>query len=121
MKQPFWHASATHTPPVPQGVPSTRRLQVPVEMSGAQVWQAFAGLNVPMGYACPAMKQPFKQEPLLQTSEFLQPVPSLTAVHAAVETAGWQLWHEFDGLRAPGAYDVPAMAQPLPHAPARQS
>lgn len=51
----------------------------------------------------------------------VQPDPVESVVHVEVLTPGWQLWQEFDGLRAPEVYVVPPILQLVPHWPPAQN
>jgi hypothetical protein len=48
MKQSARHDPLTHTSPLPQLVPAAASDQAVVDALGAQTWQAFAGLVVPV-------------------------------------------------------------------------
>jgi hypothetical protein len=57
---------------------------------------------------CPPAQHPPHELPQVHTPEehespLPQIVPSLTEVHAVVDTPGWQLWHAFAGFTAPDA------------------
>jgi hypothetical protein len=80
-----------------------------VDTVGWQLWQPLLGLSVPEATSAPPMKHSETHAPLpLQTSpaEARHVVvfpPAATFVNAVVDTPGWQVWHELDGLVAPAA------------------
>ncbi len=98
--------SAAHVPPAqisppPQLVPSAPVVHDDVLAPGWHVWHAFAGFDVPLAYAIPAMKQPETQLALLQISPPPQVVPSASVVHDDVLVPGKQLWQALPGFTAP--------------------
>jgi hypothetical protein len=78
-------------------------------------------LTAPDAYNFLPMKHPLSHMAPAHTSPLPHEVPSLSGVHELVDTPGWQLEHTLPGLIAPDATALPAISQPLPHAPAVQT
>jgi hypothetical protein len=126
MKQPTSQVPvALQYESVPQLAPLARVVHSVVLVAGWHVWQAFAEFAAPDAKNAPPMKQPAEHEGLeaapLQTFPVPQLVPRGRGLQLAVLTPGLQSKQGLPGSSVPGAWVIPPMPQPVPHAPAVQT